>query len=160
MGSARGDCWNTPPEYVAWLLEMWPDGIDLDPCSNATSIVPARTKYTVDDNGLGKGWRGRVFVNPPWSDPEPWYQTAQITSMLGGAEVVVLTHVATGTRWWREMVWPRASAVCFHAPRLNFLDADGNPIKGNPRDCSSTYYGADPSAFKRVFSQAGHVVIL
>jgi hypothetical protein len=184
MPNARGDCWNTPPEYVALLLEMWPDGIDLDPCSNETSIVPAKRRsfgrgsvredfpdggHSIsNDNGLDWLWPEfgkHVFVNPPWSKPEPWYERAALMSKPAEfysktCESIVLTHVATGSQWWQKWVWPHASAVCFHSPRINFLDAEGKPIKGNPRDCSSTYYGHDVAGFKHTFSKAGHVVTL
>lgn len=155
---ARGDCWNTPQHYIDALLRLWPKGIDLDPCSNTTSLVPARERYMLPDrNGFSAPWAGKVFCNPPWSDPAPWYSRA---ATAPNAETVMLTHVATGSKWWQRYVWPCARAVCFHSPRLAFLDENGTPIKGNPRDCASTYYGPNVRRFEDVFSRLGHVVIL
>lgn len=157
---ARGDTWNTPSHYITHLLRLWPDGIDLDPCSNPTSLVPARECWTLPHaDGLELSWRGRetVFCNPPWSDPGPWYAKA---ATQRARECIMLTHVATGSKWWTRDVWPCAQAVCFHSPRLAFLDENGVPIKGNPRDCASTYYGPNAARFREVFSNMGHVVTL
>lgn len=160
--NARGDCWNTPPHYTERLLYMWRGlgGIHLDPCSNPTSLVPATQKVMLPNSGLDVSWDGaNVFCNPPWSDPAPWYKKA---AMQKNGATVMLTHAATGSKWWQQWVWPYASAMCFHSPRLSFLDAQGQPIKGNPRDCISTYYGRKHTLhnFREVFGALGHVVLL
>jgi hypothetical protein len=58
--------WNTPPKYIKLIKEMFGD-VDLDPCSNESSMVDAKTKYILPINGLTESWDyKRIFVNPPY----------------------------------------------------------------------------------------------
>ena len=51
-------------------------GIDLDPASNAEAnrVVRAEVFFSSADDGLGKSWEGRVWLNPPYS-PEKGLMT-------------------------------------------------------------------------------------
>lgn len=187
----RGDHWNTPHLVVDLLAEFWPWGIDLDPCSNLTSIVPARVRAfapvaqggPTDDeleaiglpkvgkgrfrrNGLALDW-GRVvdsppataYVNPKFSKPADWVERCYQTGVSGLVESILCVPVQTSSMWWRR--WVRtAAARCDLDKRLAFLDEDGEPIKGNPRDSSLVYYGPDLWRFREVFRRAGEVRIL
>src|SRR5207247_1394413 len=67
----------TPP----WLIDAARDvlgAIDLDPasCAKAQTVVCAATWYGEADNGLAQHWRGRMWLNPPYSDPDPWVEKA------------------------------------------------------------------------------------
>lgn len=58
--------YNTPQKYVDAILEFWGE-IDLDPCSNTDSIIPAKVKYILPQNGLAESWDyDKVYVNPPF----------------------------------------------------------------------------------------------
>lgn len=61
--------WTTPKFIVDLAHELW-GGIDLDPCSNAGSIVGAKHTFTLpDQDGLKERWalRGTTcFVNSPF----------------------------------------------------------------------------------------------
>jgi len=111
--------WCTPPEYVAAVRRMFDGTICLDPCSNAHSIVGARTEYALPTNGLAEPWDFRtVYVNPPYGRDKARRTT--IADWLAkcseaadaGAEVLALVPVASNTRHWRNHVFT-ATGICF-----------------------------------------------
>jgi len=64
---------NTPPELLEQVRQLDARGIGLDPCSNAYSLVDARTAWDgTGQDGLIPSWRGHglVFMNPPPTDPD------------------------------------------------------------------------------------------
>jgi hypothetical protein len=66
IASAGSVEWNTPKAIVDAVVEAF-GTIDLDPCSNGTSIVHAKEEYLLpDDDGLVLPWRGHTYVNPPF----------------------------------------------------------------------------------------------
>lgn len=171
--SSRHDSWCTPPWVIEMVHRLWPEGIDTDPCTNACSIVPARTKYdcsTPDLDGLAQPWAGRVYCNPPYSDPSPWYERAALHAARG-CEVLLLVNVTTTTRAWNKFrprqpaeTWdaelelvrrgaielPRAAAVAFFNKRIGFLDA-GAPIKSNEYEQMMLYWGPLADLFREIF---------
>ena len=64
--SAKVD-WNTP-QWVIDLCREAMGSIELDPCSNPTSLVNANVAWTLPDHdGLKEPWNAKtVFVNPPY----------------------------------------------------------------------------------------------
>ena len=74
--SNQSNNFNTPPELIAPIKEFWGGKIDLDPCSNKTSLVKAETEWSLPTNGLFQPWginypkKTTVFINPPYG---PYY---------------------------------------------------------------------------------------
>jgi hypothetical protein len=56
--------WFTPPRYIQAVREVL-GGIDLDPASSraANRIVGAARYFTAADNGYGREWHSRIFLN-------------------------------------------------------------------------------------------------
>lgn len=123
------DEWATPPDFVA-ALEAEFGTFDLDPCAREAS-AKARTYYTREDDGLQQPWSGHVFVNPPYSDPEPWIRkTLQEVDADRATQVILLLPAATDVGWFHDLLLPYAN-IRFVRGRLRFLGWDGKPV-GSP----------------------------
>ncbi len=68
--SHDGDEWSTPPEVIESARQVL-GTIDLDPATNPTAQgwIRATRIFTKTENGLLHPWRGRVWLNPPYSYP-------------------------------------------------------------------------------------------
>lgn len=118
------DEWLTPPELIQWLGPF-----DLDPCAPIARLWDtARRHCTIMDNGLIQRWEGRVWLNPPYSDP---LLTRFIARMAEHGRGTALVFSRTETDWFFRYVWPRASALLFVQGRINFYLPDGNQAPHN-----------------------------
>lgn len=109
----------TTDEWLTPLEVLEPLGMfDLDPCAPLDDPHRcAGVGYTQETDGLGADWMGRVWLNPPYSDIEPW-----MARMAGHGHGIALVFARTETRWWQTHVWPHATAVLFLAGRLSFIE--------------------------------------
>lgn len=158
---------NTPP----WLLEMVREldrerGIGLDPCSNATSMVRARTAFTIVENGLERSWRGHglVFVNPPHSmSPnhiDPWMEKAHREFVAGEGDrtdqLVGLVPSKMDTDWFHTYVVPMRMK-CFLRGRIKYWE-DGRETTGPGKFGSMLFYqGGAPDLFAAIFGRLGWI---
>lgn len=77
-------------------------------------------------------WRGKVFLNPPYSKPGPWVEKALRETTTGRATLVVaLLPVCTDTRWFHSFVKGHAE-IRFIQGRVRFLGWMGTPL-GSPK---------------------------
>jgi hypothetical protein len=169
--SSRHDSWCTPLWIVELLLKVW-DGIDTDPCTNDCSLVPAHIKYDCSSfelDGMQQPWVGRVYCNPPYSDPGPWYERAALFAAKG-CEVFLLVNVTTTTKAWNRfrprqpaVTWaeelrlsagqlPRSVLAGFFNRRIAFLDA-GAPVKSNEYEQMLLYWGPNAERVREVFKE-------
>jgi phage N-6-adenine-methyltransferase len=119
------DEWTTPPEIVAEYGDF-----DLDPCAREES-AKATYFYTKADDGLAQDWFGRVWVNPPYSNPAPWCQKAVAEIQAGRVtEVVMLLPGSIDTGWFHDWVVPYAE-IHFRRGRIRFYGWDARP-RGTP----------------------------
>jgi hypothetical protein len=152
--------WYTPARYVE-LARRVLGTIDVDPASNdiAQQTVRAATYYTAETNGLDKPWRGKVWMNPPYSREligrfigklVEEHQSGRCT------EAIVLTHNSTDTRWAASL-FGGARALCFTRGRVRFVSPKGKfaaPAMGQ----LLSYFGRRPDRFASVFREVGHIV--
>lgn len=124
------DHWSTPPAVVASLEKEF-GAFDLDPCCRPETAKAPRY-FTKEDDGLSKPWFGKVFLNPPYSDPSPWLTKAIEETTTGKAALVVaLVPVSTDTKWFHRLVKDRAE-IRFVEGRIRFYGWKGTPI-GSPK---------------------------
>jgi hypothetical protein len=157
--------WNTPWKYMDAVKRTFLR-IDLDPCSNSGSIVPAGRKIVLPENGLLVDWwtYENIYVNPPYGRSEDkttiydWLSKCYDASQKGGRNVISLIPVATNTKHWKEFVF-KADVICFlNDTRLKFR-MNGNEVnKGSSIACAMIYWGNNSDRFIEVFNEFGNCV--
>jgi hypothetical protein len=165
---------NTPDEVLAVVRAF--DTIDLDPCSNAQSIVGARVEWRLErgQDGLRKPWvgYGLVFVNWPYEDGLTWARKIANEARVHGAEIIGLGPARTDTEWFQDYIAKYADAMCFWRGRIKFgagvpdvlqrsLFAANDqphlkaPESGAPFPSVLPYFGPRPDLFRHVFKDVG-----
>lgn len=152
--------WYTPQEYIErarWVLGE----IDLDPASSETAqeIIRAKVFFTRMDDGLTKEWHGRVWLNPPYTQPDISNFIYKLIAEIEAERVtgaILLTHNYTDTDWFHHAE-SRAELICFTKGRIAFVNERGEkaaPTQGQ----AFFYYGNDEAAFRREFAGVGFIV--
>lgn len=150
--------WYTPAEYIAAARSVL-GAIDLDPASSddANTIVRATVYYTADNDGLAQVWRGRVWMNPPYSGDLIGLFAAKLAEHVNAGQVsaaIVLVNNATETGWFQELI-AVASAVVFPRSRIRYLQPNGLPAATGLQGQAFIYIGRDPQRFIAQFSRFG-----
>src|SRR5262245_15081447 len=114
--------WYTPARYVE-LARRVLGAIDLDPasCEAAQKTVCATTYYTKED-GLLREWHGRVWLNPPYAQPDiAHFIDKLITERSDGriTAAIALVNNYTDTGWFHAAA-KIADAICFTPARNGF----------------------------------------
>ena len=155
--SKRAD-WNTPQDVLDPVRAFaGPTGIGIDPCSNATSIVGARTELRLDrgHDGLAVPWggHGRAYVNPPYTrrDLPRWIRKVVHEARLG-VEIILLVAARVDTKWFAPL-WT-ADAICFWRGRIVFIGA----VSGATFPSALVYFGSRAADFDDHFRSLGQVV--
>lgn len=105
--SSASDRWGTPREVYARLNSEF--GFDFDPCPLDGNEDGLATLLTP--------WRGkRVFCNPPYGPKMgKWLERAEEAELA-----VFLIPARTDTRWFHDLVLPKAREIRFIRGRLKF----------------------------------------
>lgn len=154
----------TPP----WLVEAARSvlgAIDLDPasCARAQTIVGAATWYSEADNGLAQRWRGRMWLNPPFSKPVgslPWVEKA-LTHWRAGdvSAALLLVRGEPGTDYNRLLGW--SPALMCMLKRVDFWPQRIDKKTGRPASPDFGvllwYLGTDLAGFRAVFDRYGPI---
>lgn len=114
--------WYTP----AWIFDALDIEFDVDPASphDMDSCVPARTKFTVFDDGLKQPWHGRVWLNPPYGRSTPYWMSRFIAHANG----IALVFSRTDALWCQEAL-RTADACLFVSGRIEFIPGNENRHK-------------------------------
>ena len=150
--------WYTPKHIIESARVVMGD-IDLDPASSelANDIIQAKDYYTTKEDGLKQDWHGRVWLNPPYSQPEITNFAKAVTSKSYD-EIMILVNNATETEWFRMMA-ETSNAICFISRRLKFIDVNGKP-SGSPLQGQAVLYkGDNVNTFIEQFKEVGLCMI-
>ena len=117
------DTWLTPRYILSCLGDF-----DLDPCAaEAQPYWTAPLSFTKPEDGFNREWRGRVFMNPPFSNSAPWLR--KHGEHANGISLVAASIESTV---WREVVWKKAIAILLLHGRTRFCNPDGSSTMGRP----------------------------
>jgi len=127
MSDKPKDCWETPPDFWAWIARNFDPGVDI--CATKQNAKCAL--YSPFDSNNWP-WRtfncvelsnGVIWCNPGYSDLRPWVRRA-IEAAHDGYTVLLLTHDNWNAEWFR-LAYAHASEVYLLIPRIHFLPAPG-----------------------------------
>lgn len=125
------DRWRTPQWLFRWLDQRF--RFDVDLAADADNAL--KYEYcTKDDDALSLPWSAlwRVgFVNPPYSDIDPWVKKA-VEEQAKGFTTVMIFPTPNGEDRFAQ-VFARASEIIDIIGRVAFLRPDGTPVSGNTR---------------------------
>lgn len=152
--------WFTPKEFLERARDVLGE-FDLDPASHvkAQERVRAKLFFTEEDNGLEREWSGRVWLNPPYAQPEISYFIDKMTSEVASgrvSEAIMLTHNYTDTAWFQKAA-KAATCICFTRGRIRFISPSGDvaaPTQGQ----AFFYFGLRQERFAECFADAGFIV--
>lgn len=153
--------WYTPAAYIEAAREVM-GGIDLDPASSsaANRVVRAARFLSISDDGLTQEWRGKVWLNPPYTQPDiQRFMQKLIDEFSAGrvGEAIALTHNYTDTAWF-HLTSSAANGICFTRGRIAFEAPDGRkaaPTQGQ----AFFYFGPNFAKFAEVFGRFGSIVV-
>jgi phage N-6-adenine-methyltransferase len=151
--------WYTPAEYVE-AARACLGGIDLDPATSqaAQSTIRAARFFTRDDDGLRHPWPGRIWLNPPYAQPDIARFIEKLLGELAAAraeQAILLTHNYTDTSWFHAAA-ERSAAICFTRGRIRFVSPTGElaaPTQGQ----AFFYFGSAEWRFLETFGSFGFI---
>lgn len=150
----------TPAAFLELVYEVFGGVPDLDPCaeSHHSPNVPARRRFTRDENGLVQPWAGTVFMNPPYGrEIGAWIEKLRDEWQRGEiAAAIALLPARPDTEWFDVLTADTDDAVfCFLHGRLTFI---GNTDPA-PFPSVAAYFGGDHDKFAHVFWRQGICVV-
>jgi phage N-6-adenine-methyltransferase len=158
-GGYDRDEWYTPQRVITHAWDAM-GRIDLDPASNeeAQEVVQAATYYTKADNGLAQSWHGRVWLNPPYSQPAPWVDKTIAEWEAGTIEqAILLVNDQTDAQWYQRLL-SAASVVCFLGQRVRFWHPERRGE--TPRQGQTVFYFGDRAdRFVAIFRPLGALMV-
>ena len=132
-------------------------GIDLDPasCPDANRYVKAETFYSIEDSGLDHRWKGRVWLNPPFSQWQKWVPKIIAEWEAGGiTSMCVLSAMRTVTAKYFRPLLDACSLCCVITGRLPFA---GRGTESPDDGHCVLYFGTDHARFTKIFGDIGSV---
>lgn len=147
------DCRYTPSEIYVPIIDVFGE-IDLDPCSDEFSKIPAKAIITKEQDGLNVGWEGSVvFVNPPFSGSAAWIRKCNAEWRASSCRTIVglfpaRTHTVS---FHREVIG--CADVLLLERRIRFLDPLGATRNPAPFGCMLVVWGAQAGQMQALQSR-------
>lgn len=99
-----------------WVFDTLGITFDLDVAAPPGGVpwIPADRYYTQEDDGLEQPWVGRVWMNPPYSNPTPW-----VDRFIIHRDGIALIPMAKSA--WFFRLWGEADAFAVHGRTVAFV---------------------------------------
>ena len=105
------------------LFEALTIRFDLDVAASVDGdFVPADRRFTVEDDGLIQPWSGRVWMNPPYSKPQPW-----VDKFIQHSHGIALLPISRSH--WQIRLWQEADGICLMDHLFSFHDHSSFPFQ-------------------------------
>lgn len=152
----------TPPDIVRRAEEAM-GGIDLDAASHFLAHqkfwkagIKIGDFYSVNRSAFDFEWHGRVWLNPPYGNNEPWFNRAEAMLDRGCVQqLCMLSPMWAFTTALAKPMTRRASASVVLTPTPTFQNP-GNPLKtGSNQPHAIFYWGARADAFLDAYEDVG-----
>ena len=110
VGRSSDDYW-TPK----WIFDALGVEFDLDVACppDGPPHTPTKAWYTQETDGLASPWHGRVWMNPPFSNANPW-----VRKFIEHRNGIALTVV--GKSAWCDTLWNTADAILLLPRSMKF----------------------------------------
>lgn len=163
-GTAGDEAYTDPAVITAARAAL--GAIDLDPasCQEAQTVVQAGAWYGLDHpdptrrDGLAGPYRGKVWMNPPFSAPLPWVQRLVSAHVAGDVPAAVVLLRGDVSAAYSQQLRPVAAACCWPSPRLKFWPwrTTGEGKRSSANFATLVWYlGPSPGRFIAAFSRFG-----
>jgi hypothetical protein len=98
-----------------WVFDALGIDFDLDVACppGGPPFTPARAWYTQETDGLASPWDGRVWMNPPFSNANPW-----VKKFINHKNGIALTVV--GKSAWCDTLWDTADGILILPRSMKF----------------------------------------
>lgn len=143
---------STPRGAFEWASRRW-GPFTLDAAASEWNAKCA-SFFTEESDGLSQQWTGRVWVNPPWSDIEPWVTKAiDAVFFACTAEIVVMLLPVRGGQRWTEAAKRYAHERTISG-RLKFEPPPGEEVGAGGFEASSYFVFERPVEARELMSHA------
>ncbi len=139
-GKSKQD-YETPRDFLSAVVERF-GPLDVDLACRRDNAKASRGYYFPEIDSLAQPWAldypsGNAWLNPEFSDIDPWAEKCKIESAKRDGQILMLTPASIGSNWYADHVHGNALVIGL-APRMTF---DGTPV--NPRTGKVDAYPKD-----------------
>lgn len=153
------DKWGTPKPFVRQVRDYLGQSFEIDVCASRRTTKVRDRFYTLRDDGLHSPWDGRVWCNPPYSNPAPWCRrAARLTYKKKCPLAALLIPPSVDANWFHDWVLPYAE-IHFVRGRIAFLDWNNEPIKGTRQGNFVAIYRAGTSDVQKPIVYHSHTFL-